>query len=119
MPAELMYGQKPIMPTERTISSWAAMDWNEVLPIWGQNLLLSLDRFLILERLYLLRGKLGCSRQNSIPLSSVFRYFGISCILVEFVEFRFFEFRAFRGLRVFLEFCGFWNFVYFWDFMII
>ena len=27
MPAELMYGQKPIMPVERTISSWAAMDF--------------------------------------------------------------------------------------------
>ena len=26
MPAELMYGQKPIMPTEQTISSWATMD---------------------------------------------------------------------------------------------
>mgnify|MGYP000217462455 CR=1 FL=1 len=26
MPAELMYGQKPIIPTERTISSWAAVD---------------------------------------------------------------------------------------------
>jgi hypothetical protein len=26
MPAELMYGQKPFMPTERTISSWAALD---------------------------------------------------------------------------------------------
>jgi hypothetical protein len=27
MPAELMYGQKPVMPTERTISSWAALEW--------------------------------------------------------------------------------------------
>jgi hypothetical protein len=27
MPAELMYRQKPIMPTEQTITSWAAMDW--------------------------------------------------------------------------------------------
>jgi hypothetical protein len=27
MPAELMYGQKPIMPTEHTISSWAALEW--------------------------------------------------------------------------------------------
>jgi hypothetical protein len=27
MPAELMYGQKPIMSTEQTISSWAAVDW--------------------------------------------------------------------------------------------
>jgi hypothetical protein len=26
MPAELMYGQKPIMPTEQAISSWATMD---------------------------------------------------------------------------------------------
>ena len=26
MPAELMFGQKPIMPTERTISSWAIVD---------------------------------------------------------------------------------------------
>jgi hypothetical protein len=26
MPAELMYGQKPIMPTERMISSWAALE---------------------------------------------------------------------------------------------
>ena len=29
MPAELMYGQMPIMPTERTISSWAAVDWKD------------------------------------------------------------------------------------------
>ena len=29
MPVELMYGQKPIMPTERTISSWAAVDWKD------------------------------------------------------------------------------------------
>ena len=29
MPAELMYGQKPIMPTERMISSWATMDWRD------------------------------------------------------------------------------------------
>ena len=29
MPAELMYGQRPIMPTERTISSWAAVDWKD------------------------------------------------------------------------------------------
>jgi hypothetical protein len=27
MPAELMYGQKPIMPIEHTISSWAALEW--------------------------------------------------------------------------------------------
>jgi translation initiation factor IF-1 len=27
MPAELMYGQKPVMPTERTIASWAALGW--------------------------------------------------------------------------------------------
>jgi hypothetical protein len=27
MPAELMYGQKPIMPTEGTIASWAALEW--------------------------------------------------------------------------------------------
>jgi hypothetical protein len=27
MPAELMYGQKPVMPTERTIVSWAALEW--------------------------------------------------------------------------------------------
>jgi hypothetical protein len=27
MPAELMYGQKPVMPMERTISSWAALEW--------------------------------------------------------------------------------------------
>jgi hypothetical protein len=27
MPAELMYGQNPVMPTERTISSWAALEW--------------------------------------------------------------------------------------------
>jgi hypothetical protein len=27
MPAELMYGQKLVMPTERTISSWAALEW--------------------------------------------------------------------------------------------
>jgi hypothetical protein len=27
MPAELMYGQKPVMPTERTISTWAALEW--------------------------------------------------------------------------------------------
>ena len=29
MPAELMYGQKLIMPMERTISSWAAVDWRD------------------------------------------------------------------------------------------
>ena len=29
MPAELMYGQKSIMPTERTISSWATVDWRD------------------------------------------------------------------------------------------
>jgi translation initiation factor IF-1 len=27
MPAELMYRQKPVMPTERTIASWAALEW--------------------------------------------------------------------------------------------
>jgi Fe-S cluster assembly scaffold protein SufB len=27
MPVELMYGQKPVMLTERTISSWAALEW--------------------------------------------------------------------------------------------
>jgi hypothetical protein len=27
MPAELMYGQKPVMPTERTISTWAVLEW--------------------------------------------------------------------------------------------
>jgi hypothetical protein len=27
MPAELMYGQKPVMPTERRIASWAALEW--------------------------------------------------------------------------------------------
>ena len=27
MSAELMYGQKPIMPVERTVSSWATIDW--------------------------------------------------------------------------------------------
>jgi hypothetical protein len=29
MLAELMYGQKPIMPTEWAISSWAAVDWKD------------------------------------------------------------------------------------------
>jgi hypothetical protein len=29
MPTELMYGQKPFMPTEQTISSWATMDWKD------------------------------------------------------------------------------------------
>mgnify|MGYP000692221976 CR=1 FL=1 len=29
MPAELMYGQKPIMPMERTVSSWATVDWRD------------------------------------------------------------------------------------------
>ena len=29
MPTELMFGQKPIMPMERTISSWAMMDWRD------------------------------------------------------------------------------------------
>jgi hypothetical protein len=29
MPAELMYGQKPVMPTERTISSWAVLEWKD------------------------------------------------------------------------------------------
>ena len=27
MPAELMYGQKPIMPVERTVSSWTVLGW--------------------------------------------------------------------------------------------
>jgi hypothetical protein len=44
MPAELMYGQKPIMPTEQTIFSWAAMDWKdemtreELLAAWIRQL---------------------------------------------------------------------------------
>jgi hypothetical protein len=29
MPAELMYGQKPVMPTERTIASWVALGWRK------------------------------------------------------------------------------------------
>ena len=29
MPAELIFGQKPIMPMERTISSWATVDWRD------------------------------------------------------------------------------------------
>ena len=29
MPVELMYGQKLIMPMERTISSWATVDWRD------------------------------------------------------------------------------------------
>ena len=29
MPTELMFGQKPIMPMERTISSWATVDWRD------------------------------------------------------------------------------------------
>ena len=29
MPTELMYGQKPIMPMEMMISSWAAVDWRD------------------------------------------------------------------------------------------
>ena len=29
MPAELMYGQKPIMSMERTNSSWATVDWRD------------------------------------------------------------------------------------------
>ena len=29
MPTELMYGQKPIMPIEWTVSSWAAVDWRD------------------------------------------------------------------------------------------
>ena len=28
MPVELMYRQKPIMPIERTIASWTAIDWS-------------------------------------------------------------------------------------------
>ena len=27
MPAKLMYGQKPVMPIEETITSWVAMPW--------------------------------------------------------------------------------------------
>ena len=40
MAVELMYGQKPIMPTERTISLWAVVDckdemrWEELLAGW-------------------------------------------------------------------------------------
>jgi hypothetical protein len=33
MPAELMYGQKPIMPMEWTISSWAAVDWKDEMSL--------------------------------------------------------------------------------------
>ena len=29
MPAELMFGQKPIMTMEQTISSWATVDWRD------------------------------------------------------------------------------------------
>ena len=29
MPTELMFGQKPIMPMEQTISSWATVDWRD------------------------------------------------------------------------------------------
>ena len=29
MPFELMYGQKPIMPTEETILSWSSIPWME------------------------------------------------------------------------------------------
>ena len=29
MPAEFMYGQKPIMPMERSISSWATVGWRD------------------------------------------------------------------------------------------
>ena len=29
MPAEQMFGQKPIMPMERTISSWATVNWRD------------------------------------------------------------------------------------------
>ena len=29
MPAELMFGQKPIMLMERTISSWATINWRD------------------------------------------------------------------------------------------
>ena len=29
MPAELMFGQKPIMSMERTISSWATVNWRD------------------------------------------------------------------------------------------
>ena len=29
MPIEVMYGHKLIMPMERTISSWAAVDWKD------------------------------------------------------------------------------------------
>ena len=28
MPTELMYGQKPIMPVERMIASWTAINWS-------------------------------------------------------------------------------------------
>jgi hypothetical protein len=29
MPVELMYGQKPIMPTEQAISTWVTVDWKD------------------------------------------------------------------------------------------
>ena len=35
MPAELMYGQKPIMPMEHIISSWAAIDWTREMSLDG------------------------------------------------------------------------------------
>ena len=40
MPAELMYGQKPVIPIEKTITSWVAipweneMNWEELLAAW-------------------------------------------------------------------------------------
>jgi transposase InsO family protein len=45
MPAEL-YGQKPVMPTERTISSWAALEWRNEMS-WEQ---LLAARIQLLER---------------------------------------------------------------------
>ena len=29
--AKRMFGQKPIMPVERTIASWMAIDWSDVM----------------------------------------------------------------------------------------
>ena len=44
MPAELMYGQKPVMPIEKTITSWVAIPWEnemnreELLATWIRQL---------------------------------------------------------------------------------
>ena len=64
MPAELMYGQKPVMPIEETITSWVAMPWENEISREG----LLATRISQLERrpedLELVKERLDAARLN-------------------------------------------------------